>query len=148
MQFKIPDTPEELFKQGGQSLSKLNRWLPLIVIVFVLMGIMFTSFYSVGQGQVGVIRRFGKYYKTTQPGLNWRLPFNIDKLNIVPVEKVFKQEFGYRTLKAGVKTTYSNKPHNEEALMLTGDLNVLDVSWIVHFKIKDPVQFLCFSIGL
>ena len=55
---------------------------------------------------------------------------------------VFKEEFGFRTLQAGDNTKYSNKSYDEEALMLTGDLNVLNVSWIVHFKIKDPVHLL------
>lgn len=142
MNFRIPDTPEELFRQGGQQLIKLNKWLPAIIVFFLIAFFALTSFYSIEQGEVGVIRRFGKYAKTTQPGLHWKLPFNIDKLDKVKVERVFKEEFGFRTLQAGIKTKYSSKSYNEEALMLTGDLNVLDVSWIVHFKIKDPVQLL------
>lgn len=142
MAFKIPDTPEELLRQGGQQITKINKWLPTIIL-FMLVGFFaLTSFYSVDQGEVGVIRRFGKYSRTTQPGLHWKLPFNIDKLNKVKVERVFKEEFGFRTVKAGVNTTYSSKSYDEEALMLTGDLNVLDVSWIVHFKIKDPAHLL------
>lgn len=142
MKFRIPDTPEELFRQGGQNFSRLNKWLPTLIFIFLICFIALTSFYSVNQGEVGVIRRFGKYYTTTQPGLHWKLPFNIDRLDIVPVERVFKEEFGFRTLEAGVKTRYSQQSYDDEALMLTGDLNVLDVSWIVHFKIKDPVQLL------
>ena len=142
MSFKIPDTPEELFRQGGAHIGNFNKWLPTIIIFFLIGFFALTSFYSVDQGEVGVIRRFGKYSKTTQPGLHWKLPFNIDKLNKVKIERVFKEEFGFRTLKSGVNTKYSQKSYDEEALMLTGDLNVLDVSWIVHFKIKDPVQLL------
>ncbi len=142
MSFKIPDTPEELFRQGGQHINSLNKWFPTIIIFFLIGFFALTSFYSVDQGEVGVIRRFGKYLKTTQPGLHWKLPFNVDKLDKVRIERIFKEEFGFRTLQAGVNTKYSSKSYNEEALMLTGDLNVLDVSWIVHFKIKDPVQLL------
>ena len=142
MGFKIPDTPEELFRQGGQHINTFNKWMPTVIIVVLIGFFALTSFYSVDQGEVGVIRRFGKYSKTTQPGLHWKLPFNIDKLDKVKIERVFKEEFGFRTRQAGVNTTYSQKSYDEEALMLTGDLNVLDVSWIVHFKIKDPVHLL------
>jgi len=142
MNFKIPDTPEELFRKGSEKFSSLGKWLPAIIIIFLIAFFALTSFYSIDQGEVGVIRRFGKYSKTTTPGLHWKLPFNIDKLDKVKVERVFKEEFGYRTLQAGVNTRYSPKSYDEEGLMLTGDLNVLDVSWIVHFKIRDPVKLL------
>ncbi|HQP10797.1 MAG TPA: FtsH protease activity modulator HflK, partial [Candidatus Omnitrophota bacterium] len=142
MGFRIPDTPEELFKQGGRHMDALNRWLPSIIIVVLIGFFSLTSFYSIDQGEVGVIRRFGKYDKTTQPGLHWKLPFSIDKLDKVKIERVFKEEFGFRTIGSDGNTKYSPKSYDEEALMLTGDLNVLDVSWIVHFKIKDPVELL------
>jgi membrane protease subunit HflK len=113
------------------------------MIVFFLIGFFaLTSFYSVDQGEVGIIRRFGKYSNTTPPGLHWKLPFNVDKLDKVKIERVYKEEFGFRTVTPGVNTRYSPKSYDEEALILTGDLNVLDVSWIVHFKIKDAVQLL------
>ncbi len=142
MSFKIPDTPEELFRQGGEQFSNISKWLPSIIVIMILAFFALTSFYSVDQGEAGIIRRFGKYLKTTPPGLHWKLPFNIDKLDKVKIERVFKEEFGFRTLQAGVNTRYSPKSYDEEALILTGDLNVLDVSWIVHFKINDPVHLL------
>jgi modulator of FtsH protease HflK len=142
MSFRIPDTPEELFRQSSERISNMGRWLPTVIVFFLLAFFAVTSFYSVDQGEVGIIRRFGKYTMTTQPGLHWKLPFNIDKLDKVKIERVFKEEFGFRTVQAGVNTTYSPKSHEDEALILTGDLNVLFVSWIVHFKIKDPVQLL------
>src|SRR3989338_4524911 len=145
MSFRIPDTPEELFRQGSEKFTTMSRWLPTAVIFFLLAFFALTSFYSVEQGEVVIIRRFGKYTTRTPPGLHWKMPFNIDKLDKVKIERVFKEEFGFRTLQAGVNTTYSPKSYDEEALMLTGDLNILDVSWIVHFKIKDPVQLL-FSV--
>ena len=74
MSFKVPDTPEELFKQGGQYINKFNKWLPTIIILLLIGFFALTSFYSVDQGEVGVIRRFGKYSKTTQPGLHWKRP--------------------------------------------------------------------------
>jgi len=142
MNFKIPNTPEELFRQSSEKISNLSKWIPSLIIFFLIGFFALTSFYSVDQGEVGVIRRFGKYSKTTPPGLHWKLPFNIDKLDKVKIERVYKEEFGFRTLQAGINTRYSPKSYDEEALILTGDLNVLDISWIVHFKIKDPVQLL------
>ncbi len=142
MAFKIPDTPEELFRQGGQGFNDLGRWLPTIIFLLLILFFAGTSFYTIDQDEVGVIRRFGKYSNTTQPGLHWKLPFNIDKLDKVKVKRVFKEEFGFRTTSPGTRTEYSNNNYSEESLMLTGDLNVLDVSWIVQFKIKDPVQLL------
>jgi membrane protease subunit HflK len=92
--------------------------------------------------EVGVIQRFGKYLKTTEPGLHFKIPFGVDMLTKVPVRKVMKEEFGFRTLKAGVKTQYSRRDYSIESLMLTGDLNIADVEWIVQYRIKDPVKFL------
>jgi len=142
MSFKIPDTPEELFRQGSLSFSKINRWIPLVFVIFAILFIVMTAFYSVEQDEVGVIRRFGKYNRTEDPGLHWKIPFNIEKLDKVKIKRIFKEEFGFRTLQPGVKTQYSNKSFNDESIMLTGDLNIIDVSWIVQFRIKDPVALL------
>lgn len=142
MSFKIPDTPEELFRQQGKNYNELSKWFPFIIVAFLLSGTLLTSFYSIEPDEVGIIRRMGKFYQKTNPGLHWKIPFNIDQLNKVKVTKVYKLEFGIRTLKSGVKTQYSTKSYLDESLMLTGDLNVLDVRWIVQFKINDPVQFL------
>ncbi len=142
MGFKIPDTPEELLNHGRRRFSEFIKWIPQIFALTVLSGFMLSSFYSVGPDEVGVIRRFGQYHRTTAPGLHWKFPFNIERLDIVKVTTVFLEEFGFRTVKAGVSTQYSSKSFLDESLMLTGDLNVLDVTWVVQFKIKDPVKLL------
>jgi len=143
MDFRIPDTPEELFRQGRKYIPQINKGISSIVIVLVTAGMLaLSSFYSVGPDEVGVIRRFGRYIKTTQPGLHWKLPFKIEKLNKVKVKRIYKEEFGFKTLRAGVKSQYSSKSYFEESLMLTGDLNVVDVNWIVQFKLEDPVKAL------
>lgn len=142
MSFKIPDTPEELFRQGSQQMTNLNKWFPYFFGGLLIAFVVLTSFYTVEQDEVGVVRRFGKYARTTEPGLHWKIPFGIEKLNRVRVTYVYKEEFGFRTLQPGINTRYSTKSYDDESLMLTGDLNVLDVSWIVQFKIKDPVAFL------
>ena len=143
MDFEKFDKPEDLFKNMGFKMPKLNfnkGMLPIIALVIV--GILLaTSIYSTGPDEVGVIRRFGKYVRTTSPGLHLKLPV-IEKLNNVKVRYVFKEEFGFRTTKAGVITQYSQKEYFDESLMLTGDLNVLVVEWIVQFKVKDAVKLL------
>ena len=142
MGFKIPDTPEELFRQGSNSFAHLTRWVPTLVFISVILGFILSSFYSIDPDEVGIIRRFGKYDRTTQPGLHWKFPFGIDRLDKVKVKRIFKEEFGFRTTHADVKSEYASRGFPDESLMLTGDLNVLDVTWIVQFKIKDPVQLL------
>lgn len=142
MKFKIPDTPEELFRQGGKSFSQFNKWIPVLFFVFFILFVGLTSFYTIEPDEVGVIRRFGKFTRITEPGLHWKLPFNVEKLDKVKVKRIYKEEFGFRTEEAGVKTRYSSKNFSDESLMLTGDLNILDVTWIVQFRIKDPVKLL------
>lgn len=142
MKFKIPDTPEELFNQGQKNFNKYNKWLPALFLLVIVAFVALTSFYTVEQDEVGVIRLLGKYNRITDPGLHWKFPLGIEKLDKVKVRRVFKEEFGFRTLQAGVNTKYSTASYDDESLMLTGDLNVLDVSWIVQFRINDPVKLL------
>ncbi|CAI8043773.1 Protein HflK [Geodia barretti] len=88
---------------------------------------------------------FGKSVRQAEPGLHFKLPFGIERAINVPVRKVFKEEFGFRTLRAGVRTQYDTRDFAEESLLLTGDLNIADVEWVVQYKIKDPKNFL-FSV--
>jgi membrane protease subunit HflK len=116
-------------------------WL-IIGIIMVLI-ILSSSIYTIGVNQVGVVQRFGKYVRMTQPGLNFKLPWGIEKLTKVPVRLIKKEEFGLRTLRAGVRTQYArDTAYLNESLMLTGDLNVAVVPWIVQYRIKDPYKYL------
>ena len=76
------------------------------------------------------------------PGLRFKLPFGIDQVIGVPVERVFKEEFGFRTLRAGVRTQYDPRDYSDESLLLTGDLNIADVEWVVQYQISEPQKFL------
>jgi membrane protease subunit HflK len=109
----------------------------IIIIIFLA-----TTFYSVGTESVGVIQRFGRYVRTTQPGLHLKLPFGIEKVTKVPVTRILSQEFGFRTAKPGIRTIRSKQALLDESLMLTGDLNVVVVDWIVQYKVKDPRAYL------
>lgn len=114
----------------------INIGIILLVVIVILSG-----FYVVQAENVGVILRFGKYTKTTDPGLHLKIPV-IDKVYQVAVERQLKEEFGFRTLKAGVTSQYSRKSYNNESVMLTGDLNVVVVEWIIQYRVEDPYKFL------
>ena len=136
------NTPEELLNMGKKQLGDMRNFAPLfIAIVIVLIGLR-GSIYSIGPDEVGVVQRFGKYVATTNPGLHVKLPFGIDKATPIKVKKIFKEEFGIRTMSPGVRTKYARGDYSDESLMLTGDLNILDVRWIVQFRVKDPVKLL------
>ncbi len=118
-------------------------------ILFVILGLLIlvclaTSFYTVEADEIAVVLLFGKSVRQSEPGLHFKLPLGIEKAINVPVRKVFKEEFGFRTRKAGVRTQYDTRDYPEESLLLTGDLSIADVEWVVQYKIKDPQKFLFF----
>ena len=130
---------------GGENIEVPdvnNRTILYGVILIVALIIVFSSIYTVDADQVGVIQRFGKYVNTTQPGLHFKLPWGIETVKKVKVQRVFKEEFGFRTARAGVQTEYVRGDFSRESLMLTGDLNSALVEWIVQYRIKDPAKFL------
>ncbi len=114
----------------------------LIIIGIVVLYGVFTSWFTIAAEEVGVILRFGKYVRTVQPGLNFKLPFGVEKVYKVAVEKQQNEEFGFRTEKAGTRTLYSSKNFTGESLMLTGDLNAAEVEWVVQYRISDPYNYL------
>lgn len=128
----------EEFKMPG--LSKKTVWLVVILVVGLIL--LFTTFYKVGADEVGIIRRFGRFTRTTEPGLHLKWPFGIETVKKPKVKRNFTQEFGFRTIKPGVRTQIRKAGYADESLMLTGDLNVAVVEWIVQYKIEDPKAFL------
>jgi len=136
------NTPEELLRMGEKKIGQMKNFVPLILTLLVVLLGLRTTIYTIEADEVGVVRRFGKYITTTEPGLHFKLPFGLDIVTPVPVRKVFKEEFGLRTLSPGVRSTYAKGGYKDESLMLTGDLNTLDVRWIVQYRVKDPVKFL------
>ena len=121
--------------------AKVIRYIILVLLgVFVLTGLT-TSFYTVATDEKGVVTRFGKFDRITEPGLHFKLPAPIELVQKPEVERIFKQEFGFKTLQAGVQTRYGAK-NLDESLMLCGDLSVAQVEWIVQYKIADARKFL------
>lgn len=112
-----------------------------IALGLVTVILLFSSFYTVEPEEVGIVQRFGEYTRTAESGLNFKIPF-IEKVRIVPVERQLKQEFGYRTVESGVQSRYQKRGYEDESLMLTGDLNLADVEWVVQYRIADPYNYL------
>lgn len=123
------------YRIGG---GKAGRLILLVVAALIVISCL----YSVRADEVGVVTRFGRYVRKSEPGLHVKLPVGIESVTRVRIRRVFKQEFGFRTVKAGVRTQYSTGRFLDESLVLTGDLNVAEVEWIVQYRIKDPYDFL------
>lgn len=114
----------------------------VVVAVFILI-LLASSIYQISPEEIGAILRFGKFVRSTDPGLHIKLPLGIEKLIKVPVQRQLKMEFGFRTTRPGIRTEYRVTTESiREAVMLTGDLNVAVVEWIVQYKIKDPYKYL------
>ena len=105
--------------------------------------VAFGALYQVQPEEVGVVLRFGRYVRATDPGLRAKIPFAETVLK-VPVQRQLKQEFGFRTMEPGIRTQYAafDRDATEESMMLTGDLNVAVVEWIVQYRVADPYLYL------
>ncbi|MFI5309076.1 MAG: FtsH protease activity modulator HflK [Polyangiales bacterium] len=128
---------------GGGFGAMLAGQLGLIIAGIALAIGAYSSYYQVESDQVALVTRFGQYVYTANPGPHFRWPFGIDGVIKVPVQRQLKDEFGFRTLRPGVRTEYEETDESRrEARMLTGDLNVADVEWIVQYKVKNPYQYV------
>jgi membrane protease subunit HflK len=90
---------------------------------------------------VGVVLRLGRFVRTTDPGLRVKMPW-VESVQKVQVQRQLKQEFGFRTDEPGIRSTFSTADFSSESMMLTGDLNVAVVEWIVQYRVSDPYQYL------
>ena len=144
-------SPEDLFKEGTDTVKRMGKdygkYIPVVIAVLLIVVALKSAIYSIGPDEVGIIQRFGRYARTTEPGLHIKLPFGIEKVTPIKVKKIFKEEFGFRTATPGVRSVYAVRQYTEESLMLTGDLNILDVRWIVQFKVSDPANLLFKTIN-
>ncbi len=126
--------------QPGNPLAGIAKILTFVIVVLILQAI-YASFYKISPGEVGVVLRLGEYHRTTQPGLRFKFPL-IDKLYKVDVEEIRKEEFGFRSRTPGQQSTFERSGYEIESLMLTADTNVINVSWIVQYRVSDPLNFL------
>ncbi|MEE4297900.1 MAG: FtsH protease activity modulator HflK [Pseudomonadales bacterium] len=132
-------------RPGGGGPAGRGYRFPLLVALVLLAGWgLLTAFYTVQPEQRAVVKRFGAVVGITDPGLHFRIPFGIDAVQLVATERVLKQEFGFRSegTQDGGRTAFSAANFEDESLMLTGDLNMIDVEWVVQYRIADPIKFL------
>jgi len=128
------------FTPHNFSLGQLrpNTILLIIAGIFVLI-LIATSVFIVDQTEQAVITRFGKFIGIREPGLHFKLPFGIDRNYTVKVTTVFTEEFGFRTTRSGNTPSYSAQ--GGESIMLTGDLNIVDIEWIIQYRVVDPIAW-------
>lgn len=124
-------------------LPKLDPvFVQRIFMVLVLAIVALTSFYTVGPEENGLVLRFGQFVRVTDPGLHFKIPFGVERVTKVPIQRQLKEEFGFRTVRASVRSQYSTSPYAEEANILTGDLNAAVVEWVVQYRVVDPYKYL------
>jgi modulator of FtsH protease HflK len=129
-------TPRKAFR-------KLTPPILLIGIgVILVLILLFSSFFIVDQKEEAVVLNFGRYSRIVGPGLHFKAPFGVEKNYNVPTQRVLKEEFGFRTLESGIVSSYSNQDFSSESVMLTGDLNIISVEWIIQYQIIDARAWL------
>ncbi len=147
MSIGVPDfDPEQLrrvAREGWNRLRNSRRVVFAVLSIVVAIATLVSSYYQVEPDEVGMVTRFGRFVRSTGPGPHGKLPFGIEKVQKVPVERQLKQEFGFRTVVAAIESSFrKDEKTAAESLMLTGDLNVATVEWIVQYKISDPYKYL------
>lgn len=124
------------------SWQKLAPYSRYIIAGIILIIFLWSGFFQIRPEEVGVITRFGKYNRTEESGLNVKIPI-LERLYKVAVERQQKEEFGFRTTSTGgTRSEYTKTNTSEESMMLTGDLNLADVEWVVQYRISDPYLYL------
>ncbi|MBW1708771.1 MAG: FtsH protease activity modulator HflK [Deltaproteobacteria bacterium] len=123
------------FKRIGKKLPSVYIIVVIVILIWLLSGI-----YIVAPDQLGVVKRFGKYTTETGPGPHYHFPYPIETVMKPKVTQVRRFEIGYRTIHPGPPPRY--RPVPVEALMLTGDENIVDIQFIVQYLIKHPTNYL------
>ncbi|MBR2280989.1 MAG: FtsH protease activity modulator HflK, partial [Spirochaetales bacterium] len=144
------DNPFQSNGSGGGKTRKSFRFSPKLLILALIVIVAFvalsTGFFVVDQTEQAVILRFGKYLKTVGPGLQFKIPFGVDSSYNVETQTVQTMSFGYRATTtgntSGSATSYNYSKYTAESTMLTGDLNIVDIQWIVQYRIDDPYKWL------
>jgi membrane protease subunit HflK len=119
-----------------------GRIIVRVIVLAVAAIFVFTTWFTVEPEEAGVVLRFGRVVRQVPSGLHMKLPYPLETVLKVPIERQLKEEFGFRTQEAAVRTTYSDEDLTAESLMLTGDLNVAVVEWTAQFRVRDPYKYL------
>lgn len=119
-----------------------SRGVFIIVLLLLIVAAGITSFFIVDATEQAVLLRLGRYNRTLGSGLHFKLPLGIERNYNVPTQIIQNQTFGFRTTKAGVVSQRSLGDFSNESTMLTGDLNIINVEWIIQYRIIDPRAWL------
>jgi membrane protease subunit HflK len=137
------DLRDRQFEISNLKVPPFNaRAIRIAVIVLLAAVAAMTTFYTVGPEENGLVLVFGRYVRSTDPGLHFKIPFGVERVLKVPVQRQLKEEFGFRTVRAGSRSQQSNTPYRDEANILTGDLNAAVVEWVVQYRVVDPYKYL------
>ncbi|MSP43159.1 MAG: FtsH protease activity modulator HflK [Alphaproteobacteria bacterium] len=142
-----PPDIEALLRQVRARLQNLlpNGWMGTgrVGLVAVLLGGLWlaTGFYTVKTDEQGVVLRFGKFAETTQPGLNYHLPYPIESVLTPAVTNVNRVDVGFRPF-TDARNPDRTQDVPQESLMLTGDENIVDVDFSVFWRIRDAEKYL------
>jgi len=142
-----PPNLEDLLKRGQDRFRSLmpggsgGGWGLAVIALIVVAVWMGSGFYRVQPDEQGVVLRFGKWVKTTQPGLNYHLPTPIESVLTPKVTRVNRVDVGFKQ-REGISTTTSIRDIPEESLMLTGDENIVDIDFSVFWIIKNAGDYL------
>ena len=149
--FRKGPTPPNIDEVISKLQSIINRFLgggkggakPIIIGLIILLIVWTLSgLYRVLPDEQGVVLRFGKFVKTTQPGLNYHLPFPIENVLTPKVTKVNRMDIGFRSERDSGFSSGGVADVPEESLMLTGDENIVNIDFSVFWVIKDAGNFL------
>jgi len=120
----------------------IKKYLTKIILGFIIFIGLLSSIRTVGPEEEGVVVQLGEFNRVVPPGLNFILPFGFETMSKIPVQRQLKQEFGFRTTDAGRQSEYAKTGFGDESMMLTGDLNLTDVEWVVQYRIVDSYNYL------
>jgi membrane protease subunit HflK len=123
-------------------IPKINLgWVWRAIAAIVVIWAVLSCFSTVPADSVGVLIRLGHFQQTVEPGLRFKLPLGIDQLVVVPVQRQLKLEFGFATRNATNPDQAAREPEAEQSIV-TGDLNMALVEWVVQYRIEDPKLYL------
>jgi membrane protease subunit HflK len=127
---------------GGMPKRLTPKAIIIVVVVILVLITVFSSFFVVDPQETAAVLLFGRFTRMAEPGLHFKLPFGIEKNYNVPTQVVLKQEFGFRTERPGITTIRAAQDFPGESIMLTGDLNIVDVEWIIQYRIVETYNWL------
>ncbi|HYO75876.1 MAG TPA: FtsH protease activity modulator HflK [Thermoanaerobaculia bacterium] len=136
MDFDMPNVRQ--FRPPGMNARIVLR----VIAIIAAVAFVATTSFTIDPEEAGLVMRFGRFVRQVPSGLHLKLPYPLETVVKVPVERQLKEEFGFRTAEAGVRTEYSDEDLSAESLMLTGDLNVAVVEWTAQFRVREPYKYL------